>query len=346
MSTPRAPGAACGKVILLGEHAVVYGVPAIAVGIDRGVRALATPLEEGPSRLIVRARDPWSLSVREDEDHDLARAFLALLEATRRAAPDLRPHAVEVDADLPPGGGLGCSAAMGVAIVRALDPAVGDEALDARAMAWERVFHGNPSGIDAAVAARGGCVFFRKGEPLERVHIRGALHVCIGSTGVASSTKAMVDAVARLRARRPTIVAKSFDAVRSLVANARLAVEAGDRFALGRLMDLNQMLLSGLYVSSPEIERLCALARDAGALGAKLTGAGGGGSVVALVPSAAVSAAVLAAWRADGFDGFAACVATEPQTAPERERGSRTLEESGPERECGSRPPESEEAFP
>jgi mevalonate kinase len=183
-------------------------------------------------------------------------------------------------------------------------------------MAWERVFHGNPSGVDAAVSARGGCVFFRKGEAIEAVRIRGPLTLCIGSTGTASSTKAMVDAVGRLRARRPEVVAKSFEGIRSLVANARLALEAGDRFAVGRLMDLNQMLLSGLFVSTPDIERLCELARGAGSLGAKLTGAGGGGSVVALVPSAAIGEAVLEAWKADGFDGFVTVVAPEHRAVP------------------------------
>jgi mevalonate kinase len=118
-------------------------------------------------------------------------------------------------------------------------------------------------------------------------------------------------------------VAKSFEGVRSLVANARLAIEAGDRFALGRLMDLNQMILGGLFVSTPEIERMCALAREAGALGAKLTGAGGGGSVVALVPSTAVAEAVLAAWRADRFDGFA--THTRDPSAPRVASGGATL---------------------
>jgi mevalonate kinase len=139
----------------------------------------------------------------------------------------------------------------------------------------------------------------------------------------------MVDSVARLRARRPEVVAKSFEGVRSLVSNARLAIEAGDRFALGRLMDLNQMLLSGLFVSSPEIERMCALAREAGASGAKLTGAGGGGSVVALVPTVAAGEAVLAAWKADGFDGFATCVAPEAHAVA-----------------AGTRPCDGGEAFP
>ena len=98
-------------------------------------------------------------------------------------------------------------------------------------MAWEQVFHGNPSGVDAAVAARGGCVLFRRGEALEPVRVRGPLQLCVGNTGIASSTKSMVEGVARLRAREPDVVDGAFEAVRSLVHNARLAIEAGDRAA-------------------------------------------------------------------------------------------------------------------
>jgi mevalonate kinase len=302
-------GQACGKVILLGEHAVVYGVPALAVGIDRGARAVAAPLERGPSRLLVRG---WNITVREDQlDHDLARAYRALLEAARIHAPSLEPQSVEVDASLPPGGGLGCSAAIGVAIARAVAPQASSDSIQAQAMAWEQVFHGNPSGIDAAVAARGGCLLFRRGDPLEPVRIRGPLQLCIGNTGVASSTKSMVEGLARLRARKTEMVDKSFEAIRTLVSNARLAIEAGDRMALGKLMDLNQMLLGGLFLSTPEIEAMCGLARAAGALGAKLTGAGGGGCVVALVASPSVADAVLQAWKAEGLEGFATSVAPE-----------------------------------
>ena len=124
----------------------------------------------------------------------------------------------------------------------------------------------------------------------------------------------MVEAVARLRARRPEMVTKAFEGIRSLVQNARLAIEAGDRFALGRLMDLNQTILSGLFVSSEEIERMCDLARTAGALGAKLTGAGGGGCVVALASNAASAERVREVWRKEGFDSFSAKVASsEPR---------------------------------
>jgi mevalonate kinase len=307
-------GQACGKAILLGEHAVVYGVPALAVGIDRGARARSAALGAGPSRLHVMG---WNITVREEQtDHDLARAFRALLEAARQYVPDLEPQSVEVDASLPPGGGLGCSAAIGVAIARALVPHGDADAIQAQATAWERVFHGNPSGVDAAVAARGGCVLFRRGESIEPVRVRGALQLCIGNTGVASSTKSMVDGVARLRERRRELVDKSFEAVGTLVANARLAIEAGDRVALGRLMDLNQMLLGGLFVSTPEVERMCAMARAAGALGAKLTGAGGGGCVLALVATQTVADAVLASWKAEGLEGFATSVAQEMRARP------------------------------
>ncbi len=296
-------GHACGKVILLGEHAVVYGVPAVAVGIERGVRAHARVIAAGPCRLRVRG---WEIEVTEDDtDRDLGRALRAVLDTARPP----RPLFIEAEVDLPPGGGLGCSAAIGVAVARAIDPQASSAVIAERVMAWERVFHGNPSGVDAAVSANGGCVLFDKAVGIEPVRAASTLTLCVGHTGMASSTKSMVEAVARLRARRPEVVEKTFDGIRSLVRNARLAIEAGDRFALGRLMDLNQMLLSGLFVSTQEIEQMCALARTAGAHGAKLTGAGGGGCVVALVSGAAGADSVLEAWRGAGFESFATRVA-------------------------------------
>lgn len=313
---------ASGKVILLGEHAVVYGVPALAVGIDRGARAERAPLAAGPSELEIAG---WGIEARDEDvplgdEPSVARAFRALAERTRArrrelGLPELGPVRVSAEADLPPGGGLGCSAAVGVAIARALDPAADAEEIALRAGAWEKVFHGNPSGVDAAVSAAGGCVWFERGKGVERVTMGAPLLLCVGNTGTASSTKTMVESVAKLRDRRPEIAEKSFEGIRALVRNARLALEAGDVTGLGRLMDLNQMLLAGLFVSTEEIERMCGLARDAGALGAKLTGAGGGGSVVALVPTPEVAERVLFAWEKEGFSSFFAR-ATSQEPAP------------------------------
>lgn len=299
-------GVAHGKVILFGEHAVVYGIPAIAVGIDRGACAKAVALERGPS--VLRVAD-WNLCAREDDpETPLARAFRDLLGATRDAGVALAAVSVEAAADLPPGGGLGCSAALGVAVARALDPAASAEVIAERAGAWEAVFHGNASGVDAAVAALGGCVLFERGAPgkstITRIRAPGCVHLCVGNSGQLSSTRSMVESVARLRERRPETTQKAFDAIHTLVKNARLAIEAADRRAVGQLLDLNQMLLSGLFLSTPEIEQMCSTARAAGALGAKLTGAGGGGCVVALVDHPEVGARVLSAWKSEGFSGF------------------------------------------
>ncbi len=302
-------GRACGKVILLGEHAVVFGVPALAIGIDRGASAIAR-IAATESRLTVAE---WNVSVvANDAKHDLGKAFGALLAVSGDAgkAP-LEVHAIS---ELPPGAGLGCSAALGVAIARAIDPEAAADVILERAMAWERVFHGNPSGVDTAAAALGGAILYQKGHGMEPVAFRGSLVLAVGHSGTVSSTRSMVESVARQRERRPEIVDKTFAAIASLVSNARLALEAHDLIGLGKLMELNQMLLAGLMLSTPEIEQLCAVARAEGALGAKLTGAGGGGCVVAIAPSAFVAEQIISAWKTAGFQGFVTSIGREERS--------------------------------
>jgi mevalonate kinase len=287
-----------GKAILLGEHAVVYGVPAIAAGLGKGASATARAGEG-----IIRIGDRSAVARDESEP---GRGFGALLDAVGLAAAD-----VTVTLDIPAGVGLGASAAIAVAVARAVLELKGeskpglDRVVDV-AMAWERVFHGNPSGVDAWAAAHGGCVLFTKGSGIKPIHVARRMPLAIAVAGPPASTKVMVEGLARLRDRKPEMVDKSLAGIESLVRNAALCIDAGDLIGLGKLLDLNQMLLSGLFLSTEEIESACAWAREAGALGAKLTGSGGGGCVIALGEETTLP--ILEAWRSRGLMCFDSAV--------------------------------------
>lgn len=300
-----AHGAGCGKVILLGEHSVVHGRPALAAGLSRGARAEVTASPDGRShgRFVFDTTEVEVVAT-EDGEHALGRALAALLGTY--TAPS--PVHVTVRLELPAGAGLGASAAMGVSASSALDQYFGVPRTPleraTQTLAWERVFHGNPSGVDNTMAAVGGVALFTRGQPLEPVRVRQPLQLVVGHSGESSETKQMVDLVAQQLEREPERIGQLFDAIAALVRNARLALEAGDLRALGQLMDMNQGLLSALMLSTARLEDLCHAARDAGALGAKVTGAGGGGCMIALAADTSAAQPILAALESLGAASF------------------------------------------
>ena len=276
----RYVGRGLGKLIVLGEHAVVYGHRALAASVSLGTTVTLSP-REGPTALDGGAAG----------DERLRRALaLALPPEGWR---------VTITSELPVGRGMGSSAALTVALLRAAAAARGERPspaeLHRRGFAIERIFHGTPSGLDHAVAAAGGAVIYRRGEaPIPAA--MPPLEVVVLDSGVAGDTGALV---AEVRARRPGID-PTLDRLGALA--ERGLEHLGDPRALGALMDEAQALLGAIGVSTPQLEALCQLAREAGALGAKLSGAGGGGVVLALAGQA--GPAILRAARRRGIRAF------------------------------------------
>jgi mevalonate kinase len=296
-----------GKVILLGEHAVVYGFPALAAALDRGVTAAALPTPAGGRlRLDVPA---WDLAITTSDDHPAATALAAIADVLGMGRPALT---IVAEAQVPPGAGLGSSAALAVATTRAmlqhLKRPVDIATLTAAANAAEVVHHGTPSGIDVAIAIAGGFGVYRKStglRPMTTPSLR--LLVAPGERRPSQprSTAKMVEHVAEIThgnaedARLAELGGLTDIGARALLAR--------DLPALGAAMNRAHMVLGQLGVSTPRLDDMCTAALAAGAHGAKLTGAGGGGAIIALAPRDKEDA-VLAAWKAAGLAGFAADV--------------------------------------
>jgi mevalonate kinase len=290
-----------GKVILFGEHSVVHGRPALALAVEGGAEVkaeVATDL----TRLHI---EPWNVEVDAGEaDNEGREPLQRALRIARGFYEDEIALSLRAQMRLPSGAGMGSSAALGVAVLRAMDEARGltrsNDEIYERSLAWERVFHGNPSGVDNAMATHGGMAVFTKGQELKRIVPRRRVRLVAAYSGASSSTKEMVASVARQLEKEPARIGKLFDAIAAIVSNGKLALEQGDMKSLGQLMTLNHKLLSALMLSTSELETMIAAATDAGALGAKVTGAGGGGCMIALVDSDAQRAAVRAAMSALG----------------------------------------------
>ncbi|MFQ5635998.1 MAG: hydroxymethylglutaryl-CoA reductase, degradative, partial [Gammaproteobacteria bacterium] len=283
--TDARTGIGYGKVILLGEHAVVYGRHAIACPLPLTMRAVVEDHDAGVELLIPRWGIEYQLSKPPEQRRSFERAAGAIMDQLGLSDRGMR---IEVFPDVPRGMGMGGSAALAVAIVRALDIhyklGLTDEQVNELAYQSEQIAHGQPSGIDNTLATYGKPLVFRKGTPplVEPLIIPQPLSLVIGRTRTEGLTAKTVQRVREARERQPKLYEKIFDDIDALVLQAVTAVHETDIATLGELMNVCQGLLNALQVSTPEIERLIGIARRAGALGAKLTGGGGGGAVIAL----------------------------------------------------------------
>ncbi|MDR0965168.1 MAG: mevalonate kinase [Myxococcales bacterium] len=263
-----------GKVILLGEHAVVFGHPAIAGPLEQGVKVQLEQSERGGIQI-----DGC------DEVSSLARAVRRCLHEFRLT--DLK---VSSSGDLPRSVGLGSSAAFAVALVRACAAATGlmmrPQGLLDRAFEFEREFHGTPSGVDHNVAFERKLLRFVKGQRGQQIFLPKPLQALVWVVSSRGSTREHVGSIASLAQENPERVERIFQFIRGLTDGAVEALEAGRYDEVGRAMDENHRCLQELGLSTSELDAACERLRSLGCLGAKLTGAGGGGAVVALTEDA------------------------------------------------------------
>lgn len=283
MSVASAPG----KVILLGEHAVVYGQPAIAVPVDQ-VRAEARVEagESGQGTVVVAADLGRNIPVHEAADDDPLAEIVRLALQAMDCGPD-PDLTITVTSTIPIARGMGSGAAVSTAIVRAMSRHFGrwlpSRAISDLVYQTEILYHGTPSGIDNTVVAFEKPVYFVKDAGWEVFWVGKPFLLAIADTGIASSTK---EVVADLRSRVETEPARYqplFKRVGEIAVDGRTAIEQGQLDRVGQLMDENHSLLQQMGVSSPELDQLVAAARESGAEGAKLCGSGWGGNMIALV---------------------------------------------------------------
>jgi mevalonate kinase len=302
---PAVRAHAPGKVILFGEHAVVYGRAAIAAPVQQ-VRATTTVMAEPrlPAGQVRLQAPDIHLEAMLDElpaGHPLALAVRLVLDDLH--VPRLPACTLRITSTIPVASGLGSGAAVTVSLLRAVSAFLGQplepSRLSALAYEVEKIHHGTPSGIDNTVIAFEQPVFFVRGQPLETFAPAVPLHLVIGDTGVSSPTAIAVGDVRRAWQSALSEYEALFDRADRISRQARSEIERGDPTALGLLMVEAQEVLKSMGVSSSDLDRLVAASLAAGALGAKLSGGGRGGNMIALVHSGAASQ-VAAALEAAG----------------------------------------------
>ncbi len=282
MTLSSAPG----KIILFGEHAVVYGRPALAVPVTQ-VHAEVEVSDSARSGIRIEAP---AVNLRAElntlpSDHPLAAVIHNLFSLAHISPyPDLD---IKISSTIPVASGLGSGAAVTVALTRALSDhlscSMTDKEVNAFAYEIEKLYHGTPSGIDNTVVTYAQPVYFVKDEPIETFTVGQPFTIVIGDTGIPAPTMESVADVRKLFESDEKYWDNLFDEMGDLSFAARRVIEEGWTKMLGSLMDENHALLQRLTVSSPELDALVDAARAAGSLGAKLSGGGRGGNMIALV---------------------------------------------------------------
>lgn len=307
----KAIAKAPGKAILTGEHFVVYDQPALVMAIDRFISV--TVAKRPDTSIRISSTLGYTGTFEGEKFHSeqgggAAQRILTPVHISASAVLDAVNYRcglnINVDSEIPVEVGLGSSGALAVATVSAVgrlfDIAFSEPEVVNLSLEAERYVHNNPSGVDQTVSTYGGVIQYRKNQSAIRLEVESPLSLVIGNTGVRRETGRLVDSVRARRTRIPDVMDRVIRSAGVLTTKAVDALKSGNVSLLGELMDVNHGLLVAAGVSSIELDRLVHAARSGGALGAKLTGAGGGGCVLALVPDERQDTVSRAIQDADG----------------------------------------------
>lgn len=296
---------ACGKVILCGEHAVVYGMPALALPLHS---LLATATVSPAAGCSLQAPDlnwqhRFNSTQTPDSEHPLALTFWEGLRHFGLLKDPLPAISLSISSQIPIGRGLGSGAAISAAVFRVLAAYAGQPCTLAETLAFvhaqEMRYHGRPSGIDGEVISRAQPLCFVRGAEPESLQIASGAVLLLGDSGPAPPTHEVVGAVRAGFEAEPARYQALFEAIGQLSRQGRAALASGHWAELGQCLNQNHQLLQALQVSSPRLDQLVQTAQDAGAWGAKLSGAGRGGLALALCSPSGL-ARVEATWQALG----------------------------------------------
>jgi mevalonate kinase len=303
-------GRGYGKVILFNEHFVVHGIPAIVCGIGDYTEAeVNSPKDPGYEHagkgVVIQDDRPATPDYKKQKEDHQGESIRNILKAM-----DLDPGmdlSIKLGGPLYAASGVGASAASCAAIARALSEHFGmnldDERINAIAFEGEKAYHGTPSGIDNSAATYGGLIWFEGTEAapkLGRIDIKAPVEIVMGNTGIVADTKKAVADVKERRERYGEKYEVIFKAADKMARQALAALDSYDMTRVGELMNDNHRLLQAIEVSHPKLDLLVNVARGEGAPGAKLTGGGLGGYMIALTPGKKLQERVANAIEAEG----------------------------------------------
>lgn len=297
-------GIGFGKAILFNEHFVVYGIPSIVSAIGNYTVAKIEPSNQ-PGFMLSDKR-PATPKYKEDKLSQQKESFELMF---RKMGLDLTTKGISItlEGNLYAASGIGASAASCVAVARALaeffEMNLSDDEINEIAYEGEKGYHGTPSGVDNTASTYGGLIWFQKGEKniIDRIALSNPVEIVIGNTGKVTDTKGAVEGVRKRKESNPKKYEEVFDRAENIAYLAKRAIHDGSLQDVGKLMNENHKLLQQIEVSSKELDFLVSVARESGAYGAKLTGGGLGGNMIALTPGKELQNKVATAIEKEGF---------------------------------------------